>query len=134
MKKIFLLFLLAEICLFAKGCFLTSKHHVHILSNLPSNSPSLKVHCESGDDDLGDHFLYPNQDYQWSFCPDVTPTTIFFCRFFWGKKKQNFEVYREKFFKARPNESWWITKSDGIYFSNHSEYNSQAQKKYDWKN
>ena len=139
MKKILLLFLFVQICLvsefvFVNGCFLTAKHHIHILSNLPSNSPQLKVHCASGDDDLGDHVLYPNQDYQWSFCADFLPTTLYFCHFWWGKKNQAFEVFHEKLTKLITHESVWIPKSDGIYFSNHTRYINQAQKKYDWNN
>lgn len=137
MKKFtFALILFLELCLmhnYVDACFATSRHHIHILSELPPDSPPVKVHCASGDDDLGDHILAPKQSFEWSFCANFFPTTVFFCHFWWDGKDLAFEVYHERFAQKRTHNSWWITKHDGIYFSNANEPLNQM-KKYDWNN
>lgn len=138
MKNFLLLFLLVEISIlgdfFVDGiCIFTAKHRVHVLSNLPPDSEPLKIHCASGDDDLGIHILYPNQDYTWKFCLNFIPNTLFFCHLWWGSKDRAFEVFREKLNKVPKDQSWWIAKSDGIYFSD-TEQPTELKKKYDWNN
>ncbi|PWA37856.1 plant self-incompatibility protein S1 family [Artemisia annua] len=44
---------------------------------------NLMAHCKSGDDDLGDKELTPNQYFHWRFRQNVFLTTIFFCTFRW---------------------------------------------------
>lgn len=136
MKKLLLLFVIVELsilqeCLGGKLCFLTQKNHVHIVNNLTSNSQPLKIHCASGDNDLGHHDLYPGQKYEWGFCPNLGPNTLFFCHFWWGSKNKAFEVYNQKKMKKSNRQSWWKAEDDGIYFCN-GKTSSVYMKKYDW--
>lgn len=136
MKKILLLiFVFVEACIvreFVDACFATSQHHVHVLSNLPQDSAPLRIHCSSKNDDLGYHNLFPTQEFQWTFCPDFIPNTLYFCHLWWFPKEKAFDVYKEGINKERPtHDSWWIAKSDGIYFSNQTTVTS-SMKKYDW--
>lgn len=134
MNKIILFFLFVEVFFHqecVEGCFATTKHHVRILNNLDPNSTSLKIHCASGDDDLGYHTLSTNQIFEWSFCKNFVSTTLFFCHFWSGSKDKAFKVFDEKFFTRSTHDAWWVAKSDGIYFSDYRQP-SPLTKKYDW--
>lgn len=135
MKKFLLLILLlVEIFIlqeFVDGCKFTSEHTVYVVSNLPSNSQPLKVHCASGDDELGYHFLRPNQNFHWKFCANFYPDTLFFCHFWWESKDKVFDVYKEKLTGIHTLQSWWVAKSDGIYFSNQTQP-TLLEKRHDW--
>lgn len=136
MKKFLLLFLLFKVFTnlqeFVGGSSgFTSEHTIHVVSNLPSNSQPLKVHCASGDDELGFHYLLPNQDFHWKFNNNFYPSTLFFCHFWWESKEKAFDVYKEKIIGIHTYQSWWVAKSDGIYFSNQTEP-TLLEKRYDW--
>lgn len=122
MKKIVLLFLVVEVSNIlqehvASGCFMAKKVHIHIISNLPPDSEPLQIHCASRDDDLGDHFLRPDQVFEWSFCANFLPNTLFFCHFWWGPHDLVFDVYNEKNQGKGVYQNWWVVKSDGFYYS-----------------
>lgn len=134
MNKIHLLFLLVETLFlldFVNGCFLTKKHSVYVVNNLPPNSAPLKIHCASKNDDIGNHVLYANQDFYWDFCENFFPGTLFFCHFWWGSKEKAFEAYNQGKYGSTAHQYWWIAKSDGIYFSNQTQLPS-LNKIYDW--
>lgn len=134
MKKNFILFVIVEAFVlrgFVDGCFATSKHHVHILSNLPRNSAPFKIRCQSRDTDLGYHTLAPNQKFEWEFCNNFFGNTKYFCHFTWGSNDKTFDVFDEKVFGWSNHDSWWVAKSDGVYFDTHQEP-TQLTKKFDW--
>ncbi|WOG87842.1 hypothetical protein DCAR_0207074 [Daucus carota subsp. sativus] len=112
------------------------KIHVDISNHLPDGSPPLTVRCQSGDDDLGYHELYPNQpSYTWGFGPSWFATTLFFCHFWWDGKDAVFDVYNEdwgvyycarfiqsgRYSKKVSDTCYWQVKSDGIYLSKTSD-------------
>ncbi|GFQ07435.1 hypothetical protein PHJA_002887600 [Phtheirospermum japonicum] len=94
------------------------KFTVHIVNNLPPNSPPLSLHCASKNDDLGHHNLTTNQDFHFSFC-DNPFSTLFFCRFQWNNKNTSFDVYSAgwKYNRCEYGVCGYGVKSDGIYFS-----------------
>lgn len=101
MKNFLLLFLLLKVSILEEylvggSSAFTREHTIHVVSNLPSNSQPLKVHCASGDDELGYHYLY-----------------------------------KEKILGIHTYQSWWVAKSDGIYFSNQTKP-TLLEKRYDW--
>ncbi|KAG9148501.1 hypothetical protein Leryth_023614 [Lithospermum erythrorhizon] len=55
---------------------------VHVINRLPPNSGTSRVHCASGDDELGYRYLKVNEDFNWSF-----GKTLFFCHFWWKKNE-----------------------------------------------
>lgn len=63
----------------AKKCIFTTKFQVHVINKLPSDSPQLRIHCASGDNDLGYHCPAINEDFNWSFCEAFFDNTLFFC-------------------------------------------------------
>ncbi|KAL8052037.1 hypothetical protein ABFS82_06G184000 [Erythranthe guttata] len=134
--KIFLLFLVIQACIpdrFAEGCSIfSSKRTVHIVNDLPRDTPQLELHCYSKDDDLGNHTLSIGQEFQWSFCPNVLPTTLFACHLWWFPKEKAFDAFKENIFKLRTEALYWIAKSDGIYFADGIDYPEASSKKYDW--
>lgn len=86
--------LLLRIVLFSlllSTCF--SKLHVDIFNRLPSNVPSLRLRCQSKDNDLGYHDLAVNQMYSFKFMMNFWGTTLFFCHFWWGGKQAVFNVF-----------------------------------------
>ncbi|KAK4385936.1 hypothetical protein Sango_2717600 [Sesamum angolense] len=103
-------------------CIFVHRYEVHIINSLPSNSDPLVVHCASGDDDLGTHTLTSNQVFQWSFCENVTQTTLYFCHFSWGSKERAFEVFNKKLKGDCYNGlCFWEVRADGIYKSHGSD-------------
>ncbi|EPS72824.1 hypothetical protein M569_01932, partial [Genlisea aurea] len=96
-----------------RSCFIVGKVNVYVLRNIASDSNPLKLHCFSGNDDLGNHTLFDNQNYHWSFCMNVLPTTKFFCNLQWGNKRKGFPAFSESYYNWMRN--WWVAKDDGIY-------------------
>ncbi|KAL0340728.1 UNVERIFIED_CONTAM: hypothetical protein Sradi_4589600 [Sesamum radiatum] len=99
-------------------CFLSRKFEVHIVSNLPPQPGPLVAHCASKDDDLGNHTLTTDQDFDFNFC--VVPfTTLFFCHLWWGNKDISFDVFNTKTImqQCTDRQCYWAAKSDGIYFA-----------------
>lgn len=92
----------------------------------------VRIHCASKDDDLGYHNLFPGQDFHWSFCAEFLPITLFFCHLWWFPKEKAFEVYKESFTRVRTPQSWWVAKSDGIYFSNQTDPTGLT-KRFNWE-
>ncbi|KAG5588363.1 hypothetical protein H5410_048797, partial [Solanum commersonii] len=107
-----------------KACFLTNRFEVHVINNLPSNASLLKIHCASGDDDLGDHYLAVNQEFKWSFCQALAWTTLFFCHFWWDSKSKVFNVFddpvhcvEDGLLPKITTQCAWVVKSD-VYITN----------------
>uniref|UniRef100_A0A3Q7I863 S-protein homolog n=1 Tax=Solanum lycopersicum TaxID=4081 RepID=A0A3Q7I863_SOLLC len=104
------------------GC----KPSFDIHNDLPKNTPRLKFHCASGDDDLGYHYPAIGSDFHWSFC--ATPSTLFFCHFWWNGKDLSFDVFNTLFGCVTDGHvpdyvvnCHWQVKADGInlgYFDN----------------
>ncbi|EOA36587.1 hypothetical protein CARUB_v10011776mg [Capsella rubella] len=109
------------------------KNAVHIFNNLlPKNI--LRVHCISDEDDLGTHFLSPEETYNISFHDSVFKTIIY-CQLWQGN---NFKFFK-KFLAYRSGgaivhygkQNFWFAKEDGIYFT----HGQKAPKlEYTWTN
>lgn len=112
----------------AKKCFFTPKYEIHVINNLPSYSPQLKIHCQSGDDDFGEYFPLLNEDVNWSFCGDLFGRSLYFCHFWWDEKNKVFDVFNDietcvkdgqvPYFSR---ECIWIVKSDGFYLGHYND-------------
>ncbi|EPS62933.1 hypothetical protein M569_11856 [Genlisea aurea] len=116
--------LLLEACLFSK------RHHMMVVDriNADDNVP-LKVHCFSGNNDFGYHFLVQYGVFDRSFCENALwDNTKIFCHVWWGNKNQGFIGYdQERDLDIRSN--FWLVFNDGIYLSHD---NMTMIKKYDW--
>ncbi|KAI5678833.1 hypothetical protein M9H77_09783 [Catharanthus roseus] len=107
------------------------KYTVHVINNLPSNQFLLKIHCASGDDDLGFHDLSVNQDFNWTFNMNIFGTTLFFCHFWWSNKDKAFEVFNHDIgTKNCATNCYWLVREDGFYFTD--DINNGPQKWQTW--
>ncbi|KAK8509066.1 hypothetical protein V6N13_062120 [Hibiscus sabdariffa] len=61
--------------------------------NKLSQGTDLKVHCESGDDDLGKKTISFGKSWEFEFIPNIWRTTLYFCRFSWQGVSKRFDVY-----------------------------------------
>lgn len=105
---------------------------IEISSLLPN--PPLSLHCQSGDDDLGNHTLATTQTFQWHFCINAFDNTLFFCSFKWGSKRASFEIINDlkpdRVLKNKSRfECLWDVIPDGFYFHQDDE---MIVKKYGW--
>uniref|UniRef100_A0A1S3Y5S8 S-protein homolog n=1 Tax=Nicotiana tabacum TaxID=4097 RepID=A0A1S3Y5S8_TOBAC len=113
-----------------QGCTfpLLRQHQVHVLNNLPVNSPKLELHCASGDDDLGYKYPAVGTDFNWEFC--ATKRTLFFCHFWWDGKDQAFDVFNDLYYCIHDGKGFvleyttkcqWKVQSDGFYLGYYDE-------------
>ncbi|KAK4356839.1 hypothetical protein RND71_022449 [Anisodus tanguticus] len=113
---------------------------VHILNNLPENSPQLQLHCASKDNDFGNAYPPLRTDYKWEFCGWYR--TLYFCHFWWGDKDTAFDVFNEMNYCVHDGYSFipqgtkrciWNVKADGIYMGYEDQSGQTIYKKYrDW--
>ena len=89
---------------------------------------NLMAHCKSGDDDLGDKELTPNQYFHWRFRQNIFLTTVFFCTFRWMAsddtelKSITFNVFDVDMpircgDSYSINNCYWLVRTYGFYFS-----------------
>ncbi|KAK8704846.1 hypothetical protein V6N13_048458 [Hibiscus sabdariffa] len=105
-------------------------YHIHITSDVPSDLPpgipSLRVHCKSGDRDIGEKELFQHEDYTWDTKIDLFRTTLFFCNIWWEGKQQTIVAFKalrdEHRCRKHHNSCLWSVRDDGIYFSNDNSY------------
>ncbi|KAK8278838.1 hypothetical protein V6Z11_D09G069300 [Gossypium hirsutum] len=57
------------------------KFHVHLVNAMSDNSKPLMVHLKSKDNDLQEHSLWKNGDFQFHFKINFWETTLFYCTF-----------------------------------------------------
>lgn len=127
--NIFYLLLIIHLNLLpAKTCILSDKYEVHVINKLSSDSPQLKIHCQSKNDDLGDHYPVVNEDFNWSFCHDVFGQTLYFCHFWWDSKDKVFDVFDNRYYCVdnpdRPNLTnicKWEVRFDGFYLQQYND-------------
>lgn len=125
MKSLFLFsFLTIFLTASASGDF-----EIHVTDRIRQGS--LRIHCASGDDDLGYHNLYNGQEIMWKFNPDIFGRTIYFCHFWWGKQSKRFDVYNKR---TEDQYVYWLATRDGFYYADHNAPfpSDQWSKKYDW--
>ncbi|EPS63597.1 hypothetical protein M569_11191, partial [Genlisea aurea] len=113
-----------------RACFLAPSFVVFVMRNISSDPLPIIAHCFSGDDDLGNHTLYGNENFHWSFCLNAIPTTEFFCHVWWGSKTQQFVAFKQKAFLNKVVNAW-IARDDGIYLSHYFSFQNSV-KVYDW--
>ncbi|KAK4732828.1 hypothetical protein R3W88_025816 [Solanum pinnatisectum] len=140
MKKIFLFVFLFLFTLHKVTSFSQRTYHVYIASALPEN-PSVKLnfHCQSKDDDLGNHELLPGQNWSFKFHENFIRSTLFYCDFEWDGKQKTFNVFDDSIAcikQAKGDQTdtcYWLVKSDGFYLAYKVNPPSWALTKYyDW--
>lgn len=117
-----------------KSCTFTLKYIVHVINDLPANSSiPLTIHCASGDDDLGYHFLKRGDDFHWEFCDDFFSRTLFFCHWWWGVNSKVFNVFDTDIkLQCNYEKCFWVARRDGIYFGGEHDATTGLVKKLVW--
>lgn len=138
--KILTISLLCSVC--------HSKTHIDITDHLSNSSP-LTLRCQSKDDDLGYHKLYPNQpSYTWAFVPSYLGRTLFFCHFWWNGKDAVFDIFDQEDWgadycdifshsfpwKRISSTCYWQVRDDGFYMSKTNDPwgSGSWDKKHSW--
>ncbi|EYU39656.1 hypothetical protein ABFS82_06G184900 [Erythranthe guttata] len=115
------------------SCLFSDQYEVHVVNKMPL--PKLKLHCASGDNDLGgNHFNTPNFDFHWKFCENVLRNTLYFCHLSWGNKEVAFDAFKSKKTECPNGVCYYEARSDGIYFAGWTPDPRVPTKVYDWKN
>lgn len=94
-----------------------AKVHIHIVNGLPANSPTLTIHCASGDDDLGYHDLPIYGDFNFSFRENIWGRTLYFCHFWCGSKDKSFVVFFDSDGSTPSGPFYYLVKDDGFYLA-----------------
>ncbi|WOH16202.1 hypothetical protein DCAR_0935751 [Daucus carota subsp. sativus] len=123
------------ITLFFTTCF--SKCHVEITSRLPGNTPPVRLHCKSKNDDLGYRNLNVNQMFTFSFNMNFWHTTLFICDFWWTGKHLVSHVFDRHIWRDLPEDIFkFEVRTDGFFFwrmDNYGQYYFWDKLK-DWGN
>ena len=133
MSSFFFVFLLS-IALFAglseAGC---PKQVLAFQNGFATSHDILQVHCKSGDDDLGVHFVkYGDPVYSIRFGDNVFIGTYWNCFIRHGPNMEyflKFDAYTSAPFRKCGQVHLWIANEDGIYFS---EDGKPEEKRFDW--
>lgn len=117
----------------SKTCIFTPSYTIYVANKLPPNSAPLIAHCQSKDDDLGNHTIAVGQNYNWSFCENAAGNTLFFCHLYWGSKQAVFDVFSDPELanKCSKNVCYWEAQSGGIFFNGYYPPKG-LEKMYDW--
>ncbi|KAL7107857.1 hypothetical protein ACP275_06G080500 [Erythranthe tilingii] len=101
-------------------CVGTKLRRVFVVNGLPEGSNPLTLHCQSGDDDLGNRTLSSRQELDWKFCTNIFGKTLYFCHVWWGSKSAAFDVYNKDIEKnyCFGGLCHWEIFPDGIYSFN----------------
>lgn len=103
MVKILYTLILCSIWL-ADQCAWSLPYDVHVTNNLPD---PLVLHCKSEDDDLGTHYLAPNQQFNWKFNMHISMSTFFSCDLWWGKKHGLLYAFNWQIAQGYCDKHWW---------------------------
>ncbi|KAM0059113.1 putative plant self-incompatibility S1 [Helianthus debilis subsp. tardiflorus] len=115
-----LLTLLSLITYVTHVCFLTAKWNLYVISNIEDD---IVAHIKSGDDDLGNHTIPFNGNYNWSFCDRIDGRTLFYGYFWWGSKFTSLALFDDELRgpcalnKESGQHCYWLVRPGGFYVS-----------------
>ncbi|KAI3909900.1 hypothetical protein MKW98_012954 [Papaver atlanticum] len=93
---------------------------VFVQNDLENNQP-LTVHCQSRDDDLGEHTLAHRQDIHWSFHIDIFQWTRFWCSMQWSNStgqivQGTYDIYFvRRDWRLCGDNCYWSIRESGWY-------------------
>ncbi|EPS58024.1 hypothetical protein M569_16794 [Genlisea aurea] len=92
----------------------------------------IAVHCKSADDDLGEHYLWKDQDLRWKFRINLFRSTLFFCSVNSGETTLRFDVFDTDYISFKCQDSskcFWSVRDEGFYLSCDG---STFEKQHEW--
>nr|CAA06689.1 self-incompatibility [Papaver nudicaule] len=116
MKTLFVFTLLFFLCMsFSDGS--RSRVQVRVM-NRRGNGKTVEIHCQSGDDDLGNHVVPDGQEVNFSFRESFLENTRFWCDVQWSNEvKYHFDAYwsdRDRLGRCL-SQCLWTMMEDGLY-------------------
>lgn len=121
MRHLFTFVILTYSCAsITNACFPERRWRVHVTSDISEN---INAHIKSGDDDLGNHTIPFNGEYEWSFCNRIDGKTLFYGYFWWGLRSQELALFDTKIVDicAVPaftnSDCYWSVRPTGFYVS-----------------
>ncbi|CAL1358812.1 unnamed protein product [Linum trigynum] len=84
---------------------------IHVTNKL--SSKILIVHCESKEDDLRAHTVEIDDDFEWSFEPNVFFTTLYSCNLRVEGRRLSFAAYDQGSDGAKYH--YWVVYDRGLY-------------------
>ncbi|XP_059650053.1 self-incompatibility protein S1-like [Cornus florida] len=96
-------------------------YDVYIIDNFGGNAAPLFVHCQSGDNDLGEQTVSHGDNFHWHFRINFLRNTFFFCYLKWEQKDLSFNTFDVDHISERcavTSTCYWSMSEGGVYFSN----------------
>lgn len=110
--------LILSILFFGRGthAYAIGEMSVTIFNQMPAGS-SVTVRCQSADDNLGQHVLWPGQRWGFGFHLNLFNTTLFTCEFADGARHAAFIAWK---FSRDAKPPWcrkceWYVRPDGFW-------------------
>ncbi|KAK0607536.1 hypothetical protein LWI29_016343 [Acer saccharum] len=92
--------------------------HEHVsITNRLGNGKNLSLHCQSKDNDLGQHNLADGTEFAWDFSVNAWGTTLFYCDLEWeGVQQYHFDAYAfDRDYVRCQTQCLWLISTEGIY-------------------
>lgn len=85
---------------------------VHVMSFLPVDSESMKIHCRSKYTDLGVHTINPGEEYKWV----ALEKALYQCNATWNRRIASWNAYQPK--REMGNQTvFWMVAELGMLIS-----------------
>ncbi|KAL4273357.1 hypothetical protein GQ457_13G001470 [Hibiscus cannabinus] len=100
-------------------------YHIHIQNRMSRTNPQLVVHVKSKNNDLKEHTIGYDGEFQFHFRPSFWHKTHFYCVFQSGKKVKTLNIFKPGVYKneteacrrLKQRPLYWKVKDDGFYRS-----------------
>ncbi|KAL5981757.1 hypothetical protein ACLOJK_015820 [Asimina triloba] len=93
-----------------------NKVHVSLMNRL-GDGKSMNIHCQSKDNDLGEHTVAEGEEFSWDFSVNAFGTTLFYCDLGWGKISDfhfdSFSAGRDR--RRCSSQCLWLVAKEGVY-------------------
>ncbi|CAN8267794.1 unnamed protein product [Cochlearia groenlandica] len=93
LKQLIVMFLMT---IFVSATMSYAQKTTVVINNDLGDGLSLRYHCKSGNDNLGNRSLGQGESWSFRFKPDIFGRTLFFCSFSWGNESHYFNIYKQK--------------------------------------
>ncbi|XP_058084013.1 self-incompatibility protein S1-like [Magnolia sinica] len=94
----------------------SDKVHVSLMNRL-GGGRSMNVHCQSKDNDLGEHIVTDGGEFGWDFSVNVIGTTLFYCDMGWDKVSEfHFDAFSfDRDWRRCTSQCLWLFSKEGVY-------------------
>ncbi|KAL8244531.1 hypothetical protein R6Q59_010789 [Mikania micrantha] len=128
MHRLLTLLILSLTVSTTQACFITSQWDMFVTNSITDN---IVAHVKSRDDDLGNHTIPFNGNYNWSFCDMFDGHTLFYGYFWWGSKFLSLALFDDNIRglctlpKGGSQHCYWLVRPEGFYVSASNRVSSE---------